>query len=84
MTYKEVLSPEIIAFLEKAKENLLKFRREKAEGKSPTQILAEIITNPAAQVVLGIWPDQTQPLLLQAISCVVPPRLSRACSSVFE
>ena len=61
MTYNEPRSPLIIASLEMAEKNRLKFRREKAEGKSPTQILAEIITNPAVQVVLGIWPDETQP-----------------------
>ena len=61
MTYNEARSPMMVAILKMAEENRLKFRREKAEGKSPTQILAEIITNPAVQVVLGIWPDETQP-----------------------
>jgi hypothetical protein len=59
MTHKKV--PLSLAILEAAMENCRKFRRETAKGKSQTQILAEIITNPAAQVVIGIWPDETQP-----------------------
>src|SRR4051794_3218338 len=64
MTDPKALSPEtpgLLKIVEAAQKNRLRFRLGRAEGKSSTQILAEIITNPAVPIVVGLWPDETQP-----------------------
>jgi hypothetical protein len=60
MTYKESLPPHIKAIIELAQLNRQQARRAEEEGKSPSEIIAKFMNNPAVQVVVGIWPDETQ------------------------
>jgi hypothetical protein len=61
MQSREILSPLKMAAVKKANENILKFDRRRSEGACDTDILAEIITNPASKGVVGIWLDDSQP-----------------------
>ena len=61
MPSKEILSPFAMAFVKMGNANRRKFLRAQSKGKNHCDVLAEIITNPASQVIAGIWLDPQSP-----------------------